>query len=190
MGNKFKTWSYTSALQERLGDMGHCLLLGVTAKWLMQRATFFSSPGSSPNIWICSYCSTQERCLLPLLLPVQKPNTRKEGVKQTASWALPPDQTQLAAIVTHRATLAADAEHAFCPLAGSYHPSCTGCWGCVALRHGQSWWRCTDSEKEVLVQSQPLNYNKSFGFPWHPSRKVEGTENEVAELLTKIMYAF
>lgn len=54
-------------------------------------------------------------------------------------------------------------------------------------RTAQSQWRCTESHKEVLVQSRPLNYNNSFGFPWHPSRKVE---TGVADLLTKIMCTF
>lgn len=121
----------------------------------------------------------------------KNPTHLREVWRRQQAGFCPHIKSKMAAAMPHGwATSAANSEHALYPFAGSYYPSCTGCWGWVSLHQAESWWRCTDGDKEVPPQSQPLNYNKSFVFPWHPSRKVEGTENEVAELLTKIMYAF
>lgn len=130
-----------------------------------------------PSTQIQPYCSTRKERNLALTPLVQKPNTPKEDMKPPA---------QLVALAQGQAASAGDVEHTvlLCLLV---LPSLLH----LMLGLGCScWWRCTEGNKEAPVQSQPLNNNKSFGFPWHPSRKVEGTENEVAERLANIMYAF
>ena len=166
--------------------MGDCMPLSVTAKWLMQ-SNIFQQLWCVPEYMVA--CRWRGISWLYSFQFRNLTHLRKARSWRQAGLCLQ-FKHSLLPLPHSQATAAADAEHALHPLAASYHPSCTRCRVWVALHCAQSWWTCTDSDKEVPVQSQQLKYNKSFGFPWHPSRKVEGTENEVAELLTKIIHAF
>lgn len=180
MGNKFQTWSYvsfTGKAQSQL-DMGHWGHLSVIPKWLM------------PRVPLCDHtheCACQaaheRRGISPSPLQSVNPtHVRKTWSRDRASLL----HLDLLPSFHSHAPPAGDADHAAPShsLGPTVPPAPDVGLGCSC------WWRCTDSNKEEPAQSPPLNYNKSFGFPWHPSRKVEGTENEVAERLAKIMYAF